>query len=183
LRGRGGAGFPTARKMAAVRRPAGSGRRRPVVVANGSEGEPVSTKDRVLLTRNPHLVLDGMVAAAHAVGADRAILCVKRAHEDVGRSLDSAVAERPASGVTIEVAPVPSHYLVGEESALINWLTNRRALPTVTPPRPAALGVDRRPTLVDNVETLANVASSPATAPRGSAGSGPPTTRARCWSR
>ena len=70
LRGRGGAGFPTARKLNAVRHEA-NGRRRAVVVANGAEGEPASAKDGVLLTVNPHLVLDGMVAAARAVGASR----------------------------------------------------------------------------------------------------------------
>jgi NADH:ubiquinone oxidoreductase subunit F (NADH-binding) len=157
LRGRGGAGFPTARKMDAVRR-AAAGRRRPVVVANGAEGEPVSAKDRVLLARDPHLVIDGMLAAAAATRADRAILCVKQGQPELIATLTRAVAERPGGDVRLEVAPVPSHYLVGEESALMNWLDRRRALPTVTPPRPAERGLGRRPTLVDNVETLANIA-------------------------
>src|SRR5438105_11439899 len=73
LRGRGGSGFPTARKISAV---AQSGRR-PVVVANGTEGEPASAKDKLLLQSAPHLVLDGVVLAAEAVGARRAIICVE----------------------------------------------------------------------------------------------------------
>jgi len=158
LRGRGGAGFPTACKMSAVRREAAAGRRRPLVVANGAEGEPASAKDRVLLARNPHLVVDGMVAAARAVGADRAILCVKRTEPDLVGALADVLDARPPESVALELAPVPSHYLAGEESALVNFLTNRRALPTLTPPRPTERGVDRRPTLVDNVETLADVA-------------------------
>ena len=80
LRGRGGAGFPTATKMEAVR--ARGARviqgRTPIVVANGTEGEPLSAKDKTLLVHAPHLVLDGMVAAAHAVGADEAVVCVER---------------------------------------------------------------------------------------------------------
>ncbi len=158
LRGRGGAAFPTAVKLAAVRREAATGRRRGVVVANGSEGEPASAKDRVLLARNPHLVVDGMVAAARAVGADRAILCIKQTQTDMVGALADVVAERPPDGVAIELAPVPPRYLAGEESALVNFLTSGRALPTLSPPRPAQRGVDRRPTLVDNVETLANLA-------------------------
>ena len=81
LRGRGGAGFPTGTKLEAVRRSASGGtrtRRLPIVVANGTEGEPASIKDTILLTLAPHLVLDGIVAAARAVGAQEAVICVER---------------------------------------------------------------------------------------------------------
>ncbi len=89
LRGRGGAGFPTATKMEAVRSRGARvlQGRTPIVVANGTEGEPLSTKDKTLLVHAPHLVLDGMVAAAHAVGADEAVLCVERNSGSVMRAL------------------------------------------------------------------------------------------------
>ncbi len=158
LRGRGGAAFPTAVKMDAVAAAASHGRRRPVVVANGTESEPVSAKDRTLLAVQPHLVLDGMEAAAHAVGATRALLCVKDRPGVHHADLDRALAERPVGPATIEVVRMPARYLSGEETALINWIDHRRALPTLSRPRPAERGVGRQPTLVDNVETLANLA-------------------------
>ena len=89
LRGRGGAGFPTGTKLEAVRRSASSGtrtRRSPIVVANGTEGEPASVKDTILLTLAPHLVLDGIVAAARAVGAQEAVICVEREQPPGGPS-------------------------------------------------------------------------------------------------
>src|SRR4030081_565820 len=87
LRGRGGSGFPTARKMSAV----AEGGRRPVVVANGTEGEPASTKDKLLLQSAPHLVLDGAVLAAEAVGARRAIICVEEAARRTWLSVEAAI--------------------------------------------------------------------------------------------
>jgi len=157
LRGRGGAGFPTAVKMAAVRQ-AASGRRRPVVVANGTEGEPISSKDRVLMERNPHLVLDGVVASARALGADRAVVCVSQGSLGALASMREAVVSRRGSDpLLVEVVLTPDRYLTGEETALVNWLNSGRPLPTLSPPRPAERGVGHRPTLVDNVETMANV--------------------------
>ena len=162
LRGRGGAGFPTAIKMDAVR--ANGARavrgRTPIVVANGTEGEPLSTKDKTLLVHAPHLVLDGMVAAARAVGADEAVVCVERSATPVFRALERAIGERrhDNDGILLRVATTPTRYVVGEETALVNWLNGGDAKPTFTPPRPFERGVNRRPTLVDNVETLAHVA-------------------------
>jgi NADH:ubiquinone oxidoreductase subunit F (NADH-binding) len=156
LRGRGGAGFPTARKMAAV-----AGRRRPVVVANGLEGEPASTKDKTLLSLAPHLILDGAVLAAQAVGAREAIVCVARSSASAVAALRFAVAERERAGldaVVLTVALTPDAYVAGEESALIHWLNGGESKPTVVPPRPFECGVGGRPTLVDNVETLAHLA-------------------------
>ena len=156
LRGRGGAGFPTAKKMQAV-----ASRKHRVVVANGTEGEPASMKDKVLLTTAPHLVLDGAVAAAQAVGADEIFICVDRAAKAAIRSVTDAVADRyrvRIDPITIQVAVTPNRYLSGEESALVHWLNGGEAKPTVTPPRPFEQGVDRRPTLISNVETLAHVA-------------------------
>jgi NADH:ubiquinone oxidoreductase subunit F (NADH-binding) len=162
LRGRGGAGFPTAIKMESVltqgaRLVRG---RTPIVVANGTEGEPLSAKDKTLLVHAPHLVLDGMVAAAHAVGADEAVVCVERNVTPVVNALQRAIDERRdvRDGVLLRVAGTPARYIAGEETALVNWLNGGDVKPTFTPPRPYERGVGRRPTLVDNVETLAHVA-------------------------
>jgi hypothetical protein len=152
LRGRGGAGFPTARKLAAV----AAARGRPVVVANGCEGEPASTKDAALLTLAPHLVLDGGVLAAHALGAYEVILCVHQG-APVARTLPSVIAERD-DPVPVRLVTVPPRYVASEASALIHFLTTGDARPTTTPPRASQRGVNGRPTLVDNVETLAHLA-------------------------
>jgi NADH:ubiquinone oxidoreductase subunit F (NADH-binding) len=156
LRGKGGGGFPTARKMEAVA--AGSGR--PVVVVNGSEGEPASAKDKLLLTRAPHLVLDGALVAAAAVGAREVIVCVDRhasnALDSVRRALSERLAYEPTP-VPVRLVGVPTHYVSGEETALVRWLNGGEAKPT-TPPRPYERGVGGRPTLVDNVETVAHLA-------------------------
>ncbi len=108
----------------------------------------------------PHLVLDGMVAAARAVGADEAVVCVERNTPAVATALRRAIGERAGlgDGITLRVATTPARYVVGEETALVNWLNGGDAKPTFTPPRPFERGVARRPTLVDNVETLAHVA-------------------------
>jgi NADH:ubiquinone oxidoreductase subunit F (NADH-binding) len=151
LRGRGGAAFPTGTKLRAVA--AGTGPK--VVVANGTEGEPLSEKDRVLLETNPHAVLDGLAAAVAAVGAGRAILCVARGQAGLLAGLRRALAQR-SDEVTVEVAETPDRYVTGQESALMAWLNGGDARPSVGP-RPSERGVDGRPTLVDNVETLAHV--------------------------
>jgi NADH:ubiquinone oxidoreductase subunit F (NADH-binding) len=153
LRGRGGAGFPTARKLAAV----AANRRRSVVVANGAEGEPASGKDRTLLTLSPHLVLDGVAVAAAVVGASEAVVCIDRTARAAHRALDAALAER-ADPVAVRVVTVPSRYVSGEETALVNLLNGGPARPTFVPPRPFQRGVKDRPTLIDNVETLAHLA-------------------------
>jgi NADH:ubiquinone oxidoreductase subunit F (NADH-binding) len=156
LTGRGGAGFPTARKLRAV----ASGRRRPLVVANGIEGEPASAKDALLLRAAPHLVLDGAVVASCALGADEAIVCVPRrtaAAESVALALD----ERRREGidpVAIRIEEGPRRYVGGEETALMRWLDGGTARPLGAPPRPFERGVGGRPTLVQNVETLAHLA-------------------------
>jgi NADH:ubiquinone oxidoreductase subunit F (NADH-binding) len=157
LRGRGGAGFPTAIKMRAV--VAATGRRRPVVVANGTESEPASSKDKVLLTTAPHLVLDGITAAATAVGAARAVLCVDRRDSEVTEIARIALRERGAGDrLDIAIAELPTRYVAGEETALVSWLNGGLAKPEYKAVRPAQRGVDAAPTLVDNVETLANLA-------------------------
>jgi NADH:ubiquinone oxidoreductase subunit F (NADH-binding) len=134
---------------------------RPLVVVNGSEGEPASEKDKLLLIRHPHLVLDGALLAAAAVGATEVVVCVDRHATAALRSVREAVAERARTeraAAVIRVAAIPHRYVAGEETALVHWLNGGEAKPTVTPPRPFEEGVGRRPTLVDNVETLAHVA-------------------------
>jgi NADH:ubiquinone oxidoreductase subunit F (NADH-binding) len=154
LRGRGGAGFPTAQKLRAV---AGS-RGRKVVLANGIEGEPPSGKDKVLLRYVPHLVLDGIEVAAQAVGADQAILAVSQAAGELV-VLQDALRDRGRPGrVEIRVAAVPHSFVAGEETALINAVGGGPPRPTATPPRPFERGIEGRPTLVQNVETLAQLA-------------------------
>jgi NADH:ubiquinone oxidoreductase subunit F (NADH-binding) len=152
LRGRGGAGFPSAIKAEAL------GRRRPVLVVNASEGEPMSVKDRVLLTRTPHLVLDGAMVAAAALGAREAIIA---APADVLPLLAPALHERERLGgapAAVQLHPSGSGYVSGEESALIAHLEGRPAKPRVKPPLPVHRGVGGRPTLVHNAETLAHLA-------------------------
>lgn len=155
LGGRGGAGFPTAIKWAASASGRGS-----VVVANGTEGEPASNKDKTLLVHAPHLVLDGAALAAEALGATDVIICVDRAAGSAVRAVTHAIRERAQHrydpvGIRLEVTP--PGYVSGEETALVNWLNGDDAKPTFGR-RPFERGVGGRPTLVNNVETLANVA-------------------------
>ncbi|MFF3985210.1 NADH-ubiquinone oxidoreductase-F iron-sulfur binding region domain-containing protein [Streptomyces sp. NPDC001797] len=157
LTGRGGAAFPTGRKLRTV----AGGRGTAVVVANGMESEPASRKDEMLLDLAPHLVLDGAALAAAAVGADVAHLCLPRTRQDQARALREAVEERQRRGldtVPVMVHELPHHYVSSEETSLVRWLNGGDARPLATPPRPFERGVGRRPTLIDNVETLAHLA-------------------------
>jgi NADH:ubiquinone oxidoreductase subunit F (NADH-binding) len=157
LLGHGGAAFPTATKMGAV----ASARRRAIVVVNAAEGEPASHKDRTLLERLPHLVLDGAILVAEAVDADEVIVCACESAEEGIESMAHAIEERGASAERsprLHLASVPSHYVAGQESALVNYLNGGPAKPTFAPPLPLEQGVRRRPTLVNNAETLAHVA-------------------------
>jgi len=157
LRGRGGASFPTAIKLRTV----ATARRRPTVVINGSEGEPASAKDRVLLTRLPHLVLDGALAAAAATRADGVIVCLDRADHASISAVEGALVDRARAGeptVGLRIATVPARFVAGEESALVNLLNGGEAKPTTKPPRVFERGVGGRPTLVINVETAAHLA-------------------------
>jgi NADH:ubiquinone oxidoreductase subunit F (NADH-binding) len=183
LRGRGGAGFPTAAKLRAVA--AGGGRSghgptvrktgsprtgtgrlsplggRPIVVVNAAEGEPASFKDRTLLQSLPHLVLDGALLAAVAIGAREILLGICESAAEALDAAARAIAERRqprGREPTIKLIAVPNRYVAGQESALVNYLGGGPALPTFTPPRPFERGVRGHPTLVCNVETLAHLA-------------------------
>jgi NADH:ubiquinone oxidoreductase subunit F (NADH-binding) len=153
LRGRGGASFPTAVKMSDVAR-----RRGPrTVLVNAAEGEPMSSKDQVLLELAPHLVLDGALAAANAVGARSIVIAIPDDAVATRSALRGAIAER-STRRRFDVVPVPPTHLAGEESALINYLNGGPLKPTLVPPRPSERGLRRRPTLVQNPETLAHIA-------------------------
>jgi NADH:ubiquinone oxidoreductase subunit F (NADH-binding) len=157
LVGRGGAAFPLAVKLRAVRdngHQAGG----TVVIANGEEGEPASVKDRWLLRNRPHLVLDGLRLAAAIVATDRAYVYVS--DPEAAHSVEAALHEVDPDtfgGTTVEVVTVQPGYVAGEETAAVRALNGGPAKPTDKPPRPFEAGVGGRPTLVSNVETLANL--------------------------
>jgi NADH:ubiquinone oxidoreductase subunit F (NADH-binding) len=154
LTGRGGAAFPTWRKVAAVSRG-----RRAVVIANAAEGEPASGKDAALLTHCPHLVLDGLQLAAEAVGADDVYLYVKASpHADVVRK---ALQDRRSARwdrLPVTIVEAPSGFVSGEETSVVSAVEGGPALPKFKRKLVVESGVRGRPTLVQNVETLAHVA-------------------------
>lgn len=157
LLGRGGAAFPAATKLRAVR----AARGKPIVVANGCESEPISAKDALLLSKAPHLVLDGAAVAARAVGAEEAIVAVEESNPTATASLEAAIAQRRDAGLddpSFEIFSAAERFLTGQETALVAQINGGLPRPTFIPPRPTDRGVRRRPTLVQNVETLAHLA-------------------------
>jgi NADH-quinone oxidoreductase subunit F len=154
LRGRGGAGYPFAEKLRAVRRNAQGGET--YLVANGYDADPGSPLARTLLTRNAASVLQGIAIAGHAVGATQAYLYLHPEASDARAAAERAIGDMGADlGVPIEIALGPGGFMGGEESALLNVLESRRAMARQRPPYPAAQGLRLRPTLVASVETLA----------------------------
>jgi NADH-quinone oxidoreductase subunit F len=180
LRGRGGGGFPTGRKWAGVRDQPGTHR---YVVANGAEGEPGTFKDRTLLRTNPYQVVEGLMIAGFAVGAVESYICVKASFAEEIERLTTAVADMQDAGIcrdcTVTIVQGPDEYLYGEEKAMLEVIEGNPPLPRLLPPYEHGLFVtfpqmgweahgtgpgheDERthignPTLVNNVETLANV--------------------------
>ena len=153
LLGRGGAGFPVGRKWRTVAERSSG---RAVVLANGAEGEPLSRKDRSLMAARPHLVIDGALLAAGAVGANDIIFYIGTEHRAAETALRHALAERPADiQRRAQIVTAPTGYVSGEESAAVHFVNDGDARPTATPPRPFDRGVGGRPTLVQNVESLA----------------------------
>jgi NADH:ubiquinone oxidoreductase subunit F (NADH-binding) len=154
LAGRGGAAFPTAAKLRVL----AAARPGPAVVGNGVEGEPASYKDKVLLAVAPHLVLDGAVCAAELIGAHKAVIV---AHRAVAGIVSRAAAERRRHGwdpVPVRVLAAADGFIAGEASAVVNWVEHGVPKPTGRPARLGGPGRGRRPTLVQNVETLAHLA-------------------------
>lgn len=166
LRGRGGAGFPTARKWrACAEAPTADGRR--CVVCNADEGEPGTFKDRVLLSEHADAVFDGMTVAARAIGAQTGLLYLRGEYAFLLPHLRAVLARRRAAGllgrdvagvagfdfdITVHVGA--GAYVCGEESALLESLEGRRGVPRIRPPLPVQRGYRGQPTVVNNVETL-----------------------------
>jgi NADH:ubiquinone oxidoreductase subunit F (NADH-binding) len=137
-------------------------RRRPLIVVNALEREPASRKDEVLCSGAPHIVLDGAEVMARALGASGIRVCVARDRGRSAEALRGAIAERAGAGwswaARMEVSETPGPYVAGEESALAHWLDGGPARPTYRPDRSVPVRIGGRPALVDNAETLANVA-------------------------
>jgi NADH-quinone oxidoreductase subunit F len=153
LRGRGGGWFPVARKWAAVRVEGGE----PLAIANGAEGEPGSVKDRHVMVTRPGDVLRGLAVAAQAVGAREAIVFLKRSFDRPATALEEALRTADLGGLSVSIRRGDDSYITGEETALLESLEGRRPWPRPKPPLPAAVGYQGRPTLIQNVETLARV--------------------------
>lgn len=166
LRGRGGAGFPTGRKWDFIRPQPGQ----PVyLLCNADESEPGTFKDRYLMERDPHLVLEGLCIAAYAIGAHDVFVYLRGEYASVGSILAAALAEAGEAGIlgaTLLDSPYELRinlqlgagaYICGEETGLISSLEGKRGYPRVRPPFPAVHGFGQQPTVVNNVETLANL--------------------------
>jgi NADH:ubiquinone oxidoreductase subunit F (NADH-binding) len=164
LGGRGGAGFPASVKLALAQGGGPGG----TVVVNAMEGEPASDKDKLLLIRSPHLVLDGAQLLAAATGARRVMVCVPHGRQQVAAAGQHALEERIVAGCArvpeVMVRP-PDRFIAGEESALARWVDSGRSLPSFRPDKGVALRIGRRGALVHNAETLAHVAMIARTGP------------------
>src|SRR5213080_2488567 len=161
LRGRGGGGFPTGRKWAGV---AGQGGTHRYVVANGAEGEPGTFKDRALMRANPYQLVEGLIVAGFAVGARESFICIKAGFRREVEAVTRAVREMQDSGIcrdcTVTIVTGPDEYLFGEEKAMLEVIEGNAPLPRIVPPFMEGLfrtPDSPNPTVVNNVETLANV--------------------------
>jgi len=168
LRGRGGAGFPTAMKWGFV--PMGDDApRTKYLVVNADEMEPATFKDRYLLEGDPHQLIEGVIVSAYAVQATRAFVFLRWAYRRMAELLQEAIAEAHQAGylgedilgtgfsLDIHLHISAGRYICGEESALLNALEGRRATPRSRPPFPPVVGAWGKPTVVNNAETICNV--------------------------
>ena len=170
LRGRGGAAFPVARKLAAVRGAARKRKRRPIVLVNGAEGEPGSAKDKMLLLRSPYLVLGGAVTAARALQARDILVAVNDGM--AARSVREAAAAEPLLRRMVGVVEVPDRFVSGESGALVNAVNGHTPLPSGRHSHASHSGAGNRPTLLSNVETFAQLAVLAMVGPEGYASAG-----------
>jgi len=166
LRGRGGAGFPTGMKWSFLAKPEGKPR---YLVCNADESEPGTFKDRYLMEKIPHLLIEGMITSSFALGANTSYIYVRGEYFYVIRILEKAIAEAYANGwlgknilgsgynLDLYVHPGAGAYICGEETALLESLEGKRGNPRIKPPFPAVAGLYACPTVVNNVETLAAV--------------------------
>jgi len=166
LRGRGGAGFPTGMKWSFLAKPEGVPRH---LVCNADESEPGTFKDRYLMERIPHLLIEGMIVSSYALGANSSYIYVRGEYFYIIKILQNAIKEAYAAGLLgknilgsgydldLYVQPGGGAYICGEETALLESLEGKRGNPRLKPPFPAVAGLWGRPTVVNNVETIAAV--------------------------
>ncbi|HEY78205.1 MAG TPA: NADH-quinone oxidoreductase subunit F [Dehalococcoidia bacterium] len=168
LRGRGGAGYPVAEKWKLCRDAEGSPK---WVICNAVDTDPQALTARLILEGDPHSVLEGMLIGAYAVGASRCVICVNADYIAAIKRLDKALEQMREYSLLgdnilgsnfsceIEIKEVPSSLVAGEETALIRCLEGKQAMPYVRPPYPAVSGLYEEPTLINNLETMANVSA------------------------
>ncbi len=166
LRGRGGAGFPTGMKWSFIAKPEGVPR---YLLCNADESEPGTFKDRYLMEKNPHLLIEGMIVSSFALGCHTSYIYIRGEFMWILHILEKAIAEAYAKGwlgknikgsgydLDLYVSPGAGAYICGEETALIESLEGKRGNPRIKPPFPAIKGLWQSPTVVNNVETLASV--------------------------
>jgi NADH-quinone oxidoreductase subunit F len=170
LNGRGGAGFPAAQKWKFMPKPGESPGDGPsYLILNGDEMEPGAFKDRILMEALPHQLIEGAILTAYATHASEAIVLIRDAYRPAIRAMKTAIAEAEEAGLLgadilgsgfglhMRVHPSAGRYIVGEETALIESLEGKRAVPRKRPPFPAQSGLWGRPTTVNNVETISCV--------------------------
>jgi len=167
MRGRGGAGFPTGMKWSFLAKPVGVPR---YLVCNADESEPGTFKDRYLMEKIPHALIEGMITSSYALGANTSYIYIRGEYFYVLRILEKAIAEAYANGflgknilgsgydLDLYVHPGAGAYICGEETALLESLEGKRGNPRVKPPFPAIAGLYACPTVVNNVETIAAIA-------------------------
>ena len=166
LRGRGGAGFPTGMKWSFIAKPEGVPRH---LLCNADESEPGTFKDRYLMEKIPHLLIEGMILSSFALGCEKSYIYIRGEYMYVLRILEKAIAEAYQNGwlgknikgsgfnLDLSVSPGAGAYICGEETALIESLEGKRGNPRMKPPFPAIQGLWQRPTVVNNVETICAV--------------------------
>jgi NADH-quinone oxidoreductase subunit F len=166
LRGRGGAGFPTGMKWSFLAKPAGVPR---YLVCNADESEPGTFKDRYLMEKIPHALIEGMITSSFALGANTSYIYIRGEYFYVSRILERAIEEAYAAGwlgknilgsgydLDLYVQVGGGAYICGEETALLESLEGKRGNPRIKPPFPAVKGLYDSPTVVNNVETIAAV--------------------------
>ena len=166
LRGHGGAGFPAGKKWQFTREAPEQPR---YLVMNGGEDEPGSRKDRILLENLPHLVIEGTILGAFAIGAAKAYLYINAKYDVATQTIKEALSEAKSAGywgekilggafsLDIEIVAAPHNYVAGEDTAVIEVIEGKKPLPRQKPPFPVTVGLFGKPTAVNNVETLANV--------------------------
>jgi NADH:ubiquinone oxidoreductase subunit F (NADH-binding) len=169
LRGRGGAGFPAGLKKQFTSKAKGDSSNQKYIICNADEGEPGTFKDRIIMEQDPHLLIEGMIIAAHAIGATKGFIYVRGEYTDSIHILRIAIDQAKEkdflgknifnSGfdLDIEIKLGAGSYLCGEELTLLESLEGKRGYPRIKPPFPAEKGLFGKPTLINNVETFAHV--------------------------